>query len=217
MDIDDQGSDSVSDVGDLKVWEVSSTEELEEIYVFLKSGDHDFETVVLDTLTMLQQIKITELIGRKLEKSHKQPGDWGTMSKSDWGKVAGYMSETILKFRNLDMEVVFLAQQRVSLSDNEDLDEEVIDPEIGPSLSKSVRSKLEAAVNVIGNTVIRSRIIKKKDKKGKAIEKERIEYCLEIGPSSLYIRKVRKPKAFDTPEYIADPEYEDLIDILNGD
>jgi hypothetical protein len=218
LDIKDEGTDSASDIKGLRVWDIEDTEELEEVYWFLKKGDHDYETVILDTVTMLQNVKIDELVGDKLRKTGKNAGDWGTMTKQDWGAVSGYMKTWITNFRDLDMIVVFLAQERIFNIDADDgSDLGVVDPEVGPSLSPATKSHLNAAVSVIGNTFIRSRFIEKKDEKGRKRKKEIIEYCLGIGPSSVYTRKVRKPKSIKLPDVIVDPEYEDIIEAIEGD
>lgn len=217
LDIKDEGTDSVTDVEGLKVWDIDTVDELEDAYWYLKKNPDKFKTVILDTVTMLQHLKIDDLVGAKLEKLGKQAGDWGTMTKQDWGAVASYLKTWITNFRDLPMNTVFIAQERVFNVDYEDSTEGMIDPEIGPALSPSVKSHLNAAVSVIGNTFIRSRIIKKKDAKGKTTETEKIEYCLGIGPSSIYTRKVRKPKSVELPDLIANPEYKDIIEIIEGE
>jgi hypothetical protein len=217
IDIQDEGTDSVSDVKGLKVWDITDLDDLDDVYWFLHKGDHDFESVGLDTVTMLQNLKIEDLVGAKLRKSGKQAGDWGTMTKQDWGEVASYMKSEITRWRNLPLNVVFLAQERIFNVGEEDGDIGMIDPEVGPSLSPSVKSHLNAAVSVIGNTFIRSRIIKKKDEKGKVREREKIEYCLGVGPSSVYTRKIRKPKSIELPDVLVDPTYEDIIDAIEGE
>ncbi len=217
LDIQDEGTDSVSDVKGLKVWDITDLDEFEDVYWYLKKGDHDFDTVILDTVTMLQHLKIEDLVGDKLRKSGKMAGDWGTMTKQDWGAVAAYLKHWITEYRNLPMTVIFLAQERVFNTGEEDGDLGVIDPEVGPALSPSVKSHLNAAVSVIGNTFIRSRIVTKTNEKGKKTKREKIEYCLGIGPSSIYTRKIRKPKAFELPDVLVDPEYEDIIAIIEGE
>lgn len=218
IDIQDEGTDSVSDVKGLKVWEIPDLDEFDDVYWYLKKSKHSFETAILDTTTMLQHLKIMDLVGAKLEKSGKQAGDWGTMTKQDWGEVSSYMKTQITRWRNLPMNVVFLAQERVfSVDDDAGSEIGVIDPEVGPSLSPAVKNHLNAAVSVIGNTYIRSRFITKKDEKGKKRQVEKIEYCLGIGPSSVYTRKIRKPKSIKLPELIVDPTYEDIIDLIEGD
>lgn len=219
LDIQDEGTDSVSDIKGLKVWDVPDTDELDDIYWWLKSKGHkEFDSVSLDTTTMLQTLKISELMGDSLAKKGKAAGDWGTMTKQDWGRVSSYMKDTITKFRNLPMNVIFTAQEKIfNLSEDDDADSGVVDPEVGPLLMPSVKSHLNAAVAVIGQTFIRSRMIEKKDEKGRKRKREKIDYCLRVGPSSVYTTKIRKPKSIELPDLIVDPTYEDIMEVITGD
>lgn len=217
LDIQDEGTDSVSDVKGLKVWDITDLDELDDAYWYLKSGDHDFKTVVLDTMTMLQHLKIMDIVGPKLERTGKQAGDWGTMTKANWGEVASYLKDQTTRFRNLPMNVVFIAQERMFNVDDDDSNLGMIDPEIGPALSPSVKSHLNAAVNVIGNTFIRVRTVERKNEKGVKRKVKKIEYCLGVGPSDIFTRKVRKPKSIDLPDLIVDPTHEDILEIIEGE
>lgn len=219
VDINDEGTDSVSDLDDddLKVWDIEEFDDIEDVYWYLKENPKEFKTVGLDTVTMLQTKCIEEVVGTKLEKSNKVAGDWGTMTKQDWGKVASRMKIWITRFRNLPMNVVFLAQERTfNVSEDED-DIGMLDPEVGPALSPSVKSHLNAAVTMIANTYIRVRYPKKKDEKGKVTTTKKIDYCLGVGPSDIFARKVRKPKKIELPDLVVDPEYDDLIAIIKGE
>ena len=219
FDINDEGTDSVLDIKGLKVWDIEDTDDLDDAYWYMKKeGVKVFKTAILDTVTMLQNLKINEMMGDKLAKSGKQAGDWGTMTKQDWGTVAAYMKMEITRWRNLPMTVIFIAQERVfNIDDEADSSVGMIDPEIGPSLSPAVKNHLNAAVSVIGNTFIRSRMIETKDEKGRKKKREKIEYCLGIGPSSVYTRKIRKPKSIKLPDLIVDPTYDDIIELIEGE
>jgi hypothetical protein len=65
------------------------------------------------------------------------------------------------------------------------------------------------------NTFIRERKVEK-EVNGKKTKKYVIEYCVGVGPSSLYTRKIRKPKSIKAPDAIVDCEFDDLIDIIEG-
>jgi hypothetical protein len=215
VDIDDDGWDSVSDVKDLEVTEPKTWEAHEEVYWWLKAGDHNFKTVVIDTVTNLQTLAIRKVLQDK-KKSTERAGDWGTMTKREWGDVAQLMKSWISNWRDLDMEVVFIAQDRLFNfgGDEEEVDAELA-PEVGPRLSPSVASALNAAVSVIGNTFIRETEYTK-EVAGKKKQLTRIEYCLRVGPNPVYITKMRKPIGIKLPPVIIDPTYEELIDIIEG-
>jgi hypothetical protein len=138
------------------------------------------------------------------------------MAKQDWGTVASYLKTWITNFRDLPMETVFLAQDRTFNFDDEVGSNQDLTPEVGPRLSPSVSSHLCAAVSVIGNTFIRSRTVKKKIG-SKSKEVQRIEYCLRLGPNSVYITKMRKPKSVELPNEVINPTFDDLINLSEGE
>lgn len=215
LDVKDEGTDSVSDVKGLDVFEVESCDDLEEIFWELKDGSK-YKTVVIDTITQLQQIRVEEVSESKGLKGNKSAGDWGTLTKQDWGSIASWLKKIITDFRSLDMEVVFLAQDRVFNAGEEESEDGMIDPEVGPRLSPSVMSHLCAAVHMVGNTFIREHVSMKKVN-GKKVEVRKKEYGLRLGPNSWYITKIRKPKKVDLPGFISNPSYDDIIEIVTGE
>lgn len=216
VDCRDEGTDSVSDVEGMDVFEVEESEDMDELYWALKSNPRGYKTVIIDTVTQLQQIRVEEASeGKKLKG--KAAGDWGTMTKQDWGGISSWLKKVITDYRSLDMEVVFLAQDRVFNAGEEDEGQDgAINPEVGPRLSPSVMSHLCAAVHMVGNTFIRERV-KVKKVNGKRVEESVKEYCIRLGPSTSYITKLRKPKSIALPDFLVNPTYEEILEIVTGD
>lgn len=216
LDIRDEGTDSVSDVDDIEAREIGSFEEFEDMYWWLTKHPDRFKTVVVDTLSQLQEMVMRELKG---DKVGKQIGK-GSMTKRDFGDVSAVMKDWIINYRDLTqlgMNPVFIAQDRTFNNEDEDRgDIGEIDPEVGPALMPSVAKILNASVSVIGNTLIRART-EIKEVRGKKIKKQRAEFCLRIGPNPVYRTKVRKPKGVEVPSFLVDPCYEDIIEIIKGD
>ena len=215
VDIRDEGTDSVQDVKGLKVLEIETWGDLQDLYWYLHSNPGKFSTVILDTITQAQQILVEE-IGESKGLKNKAPGEWGTLTKQDWGTVASELKSWITNMRSLPMEVVFLAQDRTFNIAEEEDSEGQIDPEVGPRLSPSVMSHLCAAVSMIGNTFIRERI-KKVKIGGKTKEKSVKEYCIRLGPNPYYITKLRKPRSIELPDFLTNPTYEDILEIIEGE
>lgn len=215
LDCKDEGTDSISDIKNIDVMQINEWEDLEQAYWWLVQNPGKYKTVVIDTVTQLQQLVVEEIGAKKAEKKGKMAGDWGTMTKQDWGTIASRMKSWIINFRDLPIEVVFIAQDRVFNVDEEGEDDRMIDPEVGPSLSPSIHRHLCAAVSVIGNTFIRSRLVKQKVR-GRTREKEIKEYCLRLGPSASYITKFRKPKKVSLPDFLVDPDYETILETIKG-
>lgn len=214
IDVKDEGTDSISDIEGIDVIEVTDREELEDVYWFLHKDPDKYKTVVIDTLTQLQQVVVEEIASRKTLKG-KAPGDWGSMTKQDWGEVSSYLKTWITNYRDLPLETVFIAQDRVFNGEDEDSDSELA-PEVGPRLSPSVSKHLCAAVSVIGHAFIRSRMISKKVN-GRKKEINKIDYCLRIGPHPVYTTKIRKPLSVEVPDLISNPTYGEILGIINGE
>lgn len=228
LDIRDKGTDSVADHEDMDVMEIETWDDVERVYWFLKKNPEKYKTVIADTMSHLQNIAI-ETVLAELNKNPKEEIGWGTMTQKEWGQVAAMMRPWITNMRDLDMEVVFIAQHRVfnvDYGDEKDSTTALLAPEVGPALMPSVGKHLNASVSIICNTFIRTRtvttkrMVKQKNPKLKPKEvideEEIIEYCLRVGPSALYTTKMRKPKDIVLPDILVDPTYDKIIDVLKG-
>ena len=225
LNILDDGDDSIKDVEGVDVVDITSSDELEEQILWLHSkankGKLKYKSVVLDTMTQLQSIFIAELgEKKKLSKSKgkKRAGDFGTFTKQDWGTIAGDLKAVIMDIRALPVNSVFIAQERVfNAGDEEDDGVDQLAPEVGTKLMPSVNKDLCASVNIIGNTFIRVKVVKKKNKETKKEEKvvKKI-FCLRLGPNEVYTTKIRKPKGVEAPDFITDPNFRDIMEIVKG-
>lgn len=221
LDINDQGTDSISDVEKIDVMQVEAWQDFELAYWYLKENPEDYKSLVIDTMSQLQELAIKKILLEKFKDDEEAQSGWGSLSQREWGEVTSVMKTWITHYRNLPMEVVFIAQDRVFEVD-EDLDPEtMLDPEVGPRLAPSVTSHLNASVHAIGNTFIRRRIRQKEVKtrgtrKTKIKEIPETQYCLRIGPDPVYATKIRKPKGIKVPSVIVDPHYEDILELIQG-
>lgn len=222
LNILDDGTDSISDIEDVDVIDITSSEELRDLLLWCaKKASRDkleYKTIVLDTITQLQGIFIKELGDKKgLSAKGKKAGDFGTLTKQDWGVIAGDLKAAIMDVRNLGIESIFIAQERIfGLPDEEDDGLSQIEPEVGPRLMPSVKNDLNASVSIIANTFIRLKITKERDKKGKLTKTVEKNYCLRLGPNPVYTTKIRKPKGIEAPDFIIDPTFRKIKKIMKG-
>lgn len=214
-DIRDRGTDSIRDVKGIDAMKVQVWEDYEDVYYYLKTNpNHGYKTIVIDTITQLQQMAMTYVLSNK-KKNTQNVGDWGTMTKREWGDAAAIMKDWIDNFVDLPVDnVVFLAQERADKPSEED-DDNLLIPEVGPRTMPSVASALNANVSVIGNTFIRIKRTKK-EINGKKVTREKAVYCLRVGPNPIYTTKIRKPRHIEAPDYIEDPTYDDIMDVIEG-
>lgn len=217
LDISERGSDSVRDVKGLKVIRVPDWETLELTYWYLRKNPQAFQTAIVDTVSYAQELAIKHVLEKKGKVVEDgKVGGWGTMTKKDWGEAASLLKPFITNMRDLDLNVVFIAHDKVFNAGDEEDSEEMIEPSVGPRLMPSVASVLNASVSLIGNTFIREKYITKGEGKAKK-EIRRVQYCLRVGPHSYYITKVRKPKSRKLEEVLVDPTYEDLVELITGE
>jgi len=208
--------------------EIEEWNDIDRVYWYLKKHPGKYKTVIIDTMSQLQGIAVEHVLESK-GKDASSAGDWGTMTQREWGDVAAMMKPMITNFRDLPMDVVFIAQHRVfnvAVDEEGDPKTSMLAPEVGPQLMPSVAKHLNASVSVIGNTFIRTRteekVIKKASKNPKLKPKEitqeveHIEYCLRIGPNPVYTTKVRKAKGILLPDVIVDPDYKKIMNVLKG-
>jgi len=226
LDCKDVGDDSVADVQGLDVIDVSSWDDFETFYWYLLRHPGKFKTLIIDTASQLQQLAILKIQSNRgganqvKGRTATSTGDFGTMTRQAWGDVAALMKTWLTNLRDLPMDVVFVAQDRVSNTGEEDSGDDQLAPEVGPALSPSIAKHLNASVHFIANTFIRRRLVIKEVRDGNKLKKKevpKIEFCLRVGPNELYVTKVRKPKKFIAPALIVDPDYEKLIKIIRGE
>lgn len=205
LDVKEKGTDSIKNVDEVKVLPLTEWDEFEQIYWLLKKADHPYKSVIVDTVTQLQEIAKAKVLKDNNKDSSDNP------SRNDWGSITGLMKRWIIEYRDLNnINKLFIAQDR---TDSEDTaEEDQIIPEVGPAVSPSVASTLNAAVKVIGHSYIKE--VEKRTKKGL---KSVMKYRLRLGPHTYYLTKIRNPKEDYTPSYITNPTYQKVVDIVKGD
>lgn len=178
-DINEEGTTSVQDFPGY-VYYAKKYSQVEYFFWYLKYGDHRFRTVVIDNLTTLQNVVMRQILKEAVDRDPNRPPR--TPITRDWGTLRTMMEALILDFRNLDMHVVFLAQER------RDKNAEEGSPEVVPDLSPAVRSIVTGAVDVIGRTFQKKiRVADRRTRK----EKEIWVPLMLVGPHEDYITKDR--------------------------
>jgi hypothetical protein len=215
LDIREKGTDSVSNIKGIKVGKIEEWEEFEDFYWYLKEGDHGFQTVIIDQLTALQAVAM-----RHAYKSEgKEEGDHAT--KRIFGIASGLMNEWLLKYRDLvdeEINVVFIAHDRITGGSDEGSGEDEIDPMVGPRVMPSVASTIGAAVKLIGNTFIKETHSIKQQPGSKIKKKVRqVVYGMRLGPHGYYTTKVRAPFGIAAPEILVDPTYDKMMAVMRGE
>jgi hypothetical protein len=163
IDINEKGTKSARSFKGGKVFPVKRWEDFSYIYWYLRDAPHDFESVAIDNLTQLQMMCMSHVLK---EAGDKDPNkDPALASKRDWGKVTELLKPLVLDFRNLEMHVIFIAQERIEGDEDEGYFHV-------PNMSAGNRSIATGAVDIIGRTYQKE--VRKGKRKGKKRGKEEI-------------------------------------------
>jgi hypothetical protein len=136
LNIRDNGEESISDVEGIDVVDIESSEDLLEQILWLhKKASKDklvYKTIVLDTMSQLQTLLVEEMGATKKIPKGKRAGDFGVLTRQDWGKISGDLIKAVMDIRGLPVNSVFIAQERVfNGGDEEDDGVDQLAPEVG--------------------------------------------------------------------------------------
>lgn len=145
LDINEKGTLSARSFKGVKVFPVDNWYDIPAVYWYLKKGDHPFESVAIDTLTGMQTLAMEQVLYEGYERDPNR--DPKVPTKRDWGTTATMMKEQINNFRNLPMNVIFTAQERIIGGGDEEDDEPRL---VTADLPAGSRGTALGAVQVIG-------------------------------------------------------------------
>ena len=168
IDIDEEGTRSVKHTKAF-VRVVRRWEDIGFAYWYLKAGKHPFQSVAIDTVTAMQEVCMRMVMNEAEDRDPNR--EHGMPDKRVYGRAGKLMSAQMLAFRNLPLNVIFLAQERVT--NDEDTGEAIWH---GPDLPNSSRGTLLGCVGVTGR--LYKREVKVKGRKGNP----KFEVRMLVGP-----------------------------------
>lgn len=121
LEADPDGTLSIRESGEL-LWEIENLSDLSEALDWMERHPKDFQTIVIDTLTHLQQIGLDEIV---------DPSQW-EMMRRDWGMSFRQMRALFQRLRTFPHHVVYICDEQVRTIKT--LKEERIVPAITPSI-----------------------------------------------------------------------------------
>lgn len=81
---------------------------IEAIYQELRRGKHDYQTVVIDSLSELQRISMEIVMKQMLSGPSGAGRDPDIASQREWGKVQEQLRRVVRQFRDLPMHTIFI-------------------------------------------------------------------------------------------------------------
>lgn len=88
--------------------EIKTIDDLQELYKFLKDWSHDYQTLVIDSMTEINE-KIKEWIEKKI---------WKRMQIQDRGDLSAKVKWIIRWIQDLPMNVILICQEKISTDDD---------------------------------------------------------------------------------------------------
>jgi hypothetical protein len=166
---------------DIDVWTINGWEDLEEAYDYLRKGGHGYKSVVIDSLTEVQK-KLAEHIIKKFPGKRRDYED--LMSQSDWGYAIDKLRKMCRAFRDLPMNVVFIALDQQEQGEAETITKPALS---GKTMAVELLGWVDAAIYCPGPV---------KDEDGN------IQYVGQTIPSKGRMAKLRVPAGVHPPAVI---------------
>lgn len=174
IDFNERGTITVRKFKNVSVYRVNNWQDVDPIYWLLRSGEHDFEVIVLDTVTSAAAVCMRWVLKDDADRDFNR--DPKTPDQRSWGKMGEHIGDMIVKFRNLPYHIVFTAQEKETLTEEEDGTSTSL---VHPELSPRPRSVLLSAVSIIGRLYVAETV----DEEGNKVYERR----MLIGPHEKYI------------------------------
>lgn len=127
IDINEEGTRSAAGSGTgAKYLEANTWKDVGDFYWYLKSGKHPYKTVALDTVTAMQNMAMSFVLG---EAEERDPTRERSMpDKRSYGRAGELVKGMLLAYRNLPMHVIFTAQERtIKDEDTEEITDVTVD------------------------------------------------------------------------------------------
>lgn len=211
IDVDEKGTDSVRRDIDPYVYRVEYWAEINDLYWYAQSGNHDFQSFAIDGLTGLQTLCMNFVLGDEAARDASRDPDMP--SRQVYGKVSQLMRTQITNWRNLPYNTIFTALARTRDTGDGDEDEVLI---TGPSLSPAIAAHATAAVGTIGYLTKREVIVRSKaivDGEEKVTKRKEVRRRLIVGPQAKYITKDRNGQF---GEHIDAPNLAQMLEIIQS-
>ncbi len=190
---------------DPHTWPIDKWQDLDDLYGYLRMGDHPYKWVALDGLSRFSDMALDYVMSARVEKSiDTKPG---MVQLKDWGQAGKVMRTMMVNFYNLTkMGVIFTAQERPMEAIESEADEDVDGGEMAfvADLPKGSRGMINSLVDVIGRIYVA-----KVDIKGV----ETVQHRLWLGDHPMYDTGARSE--YVLPDYMKNPTVPKLIQLLD--
>jgi len=186
-------SDHTPTIDKIDVFKVGSWEDFEAVYEYLESNPGLYKSVALDSLTEMNYLNITSVVGDAAARSAKHDDDVPEMQ--DYLKSSFQMRHLVRQFRNLPAHTFWTAGVQ-----------EVVNPltklsEVVPSLTGKLTREIPGLFLIVGYMAIMED------------ENHKPHRSLVVQPTGRFTAKDRS-EGGKLGEYVADPTLPHIFDLL---
>lgn len=171
-------------------------EALEELIACKAEG---YETVFIDTFSMVTNMWIDENVVKKKKK----------MTQQFWGDLKTDTEELIRLAHQLARYVWVVLSCHEATDTIEGMEDEIL-PDIRPSTTKGARTYLEGMANYGIHTTRLKKVVVAED----GTEKELVKYAAHLGPNPYYWTKFQIDKSIKLPKTMVNPTFNKVIDLI---
>lgn len=172
---------------------VSSWDEMQDVYNALYAGNHDYSTVVLDSLTEIQKFNMYNIMKGLVEFDADRDPDVPGMR--EWGKNLEQMRKFVRAFRDLPMHTIFTALMK------NDKDKKTGLSQRKPYLSGKLADEVAGFLDIVCYMYI------------KEVDGEQTRLLLSSATDEI----VAKDRTGKLPIVMINPDMVDLLGYINGD
>jgi phage nucleotide-binding protein len=106
------GTASLRDYPNIDVVRVTSWPQMQEVYDHLRTGQHPYQTIVLDSLTEIQKFNQDEVMRLLILKDASRDPD--ILGLQEWNKSSNQIRKFVRAFRDLPYNVIFTSLEQVA-------------------------------------------------------------------------------------------------------
>ena len=199
--VGDDGSNTIQGKEGIKAKKINQLDEVKGLLEELvKKKGAGFESVFIDTFSMITNVWIDENVVKKNKK----------MTQQMWGDLKTETEELIRLAHKLAEYCWVILSCHEATDVLEGMEDEII-PDVRPSTTKGARTYLEGMANFgLHTTRIQKEVIKD------GAEQTVVKYAAHIGPNPYYWTKLQIAKDIKVPKMVINPSYDKLIKIIGG-
>lgn len=204
------GTHSIADKKSIDIAKVATLKDYREGLRYLQSpSGKQYKTVVIDSISEAQAGILGEIMH---EVAANDPGrDEFAPLFSEWGKVTNVMRAILRAYRDLEINVIFTALTR---EDKDDLTGRVkVGPRLTPAVSDDAQAFMDAVIYLAATTPKKGEV----GSKGVEADEEGITIVRNalLKPTGKYSAKVRSPRGADVPDFLTNPTFDDVEELLD--